>query len=159
MSFSDSDQDNPQRVSAAVNTAGFAQDVVVATSRFIHGQALTEGDRRALTDCRELLSRLASTEITFARSGERRLAATNTVALLRQARATHSGARDDLTKTVKAIDRLLAGERDEQSVAEVRKLRDTFLALAEANLAAMTRRDPGQEGSDGWPPLIASSLS
>jgi hypothetical protein len=102
---------------------------------------------------------MLSTEVGSGRSGERHLAATNTVALLRKARASHPEASDDLARASEAIDRLLAGERDEDSIDRVKKLRQTFLALGEANLAAMTRRDPMQEGSDNWTPLIGSLLS
>ncbi len=159
MSFPGHEQGNPQSVSVAVRTAGFVQDVVVAASRLIQGQAMTDRDRRALIECREMLRHMLSTDVSFVRSGERQLAATNTVALLRKAWATHPEAGDDLTKAADAIAHLLEGQRDEDSLQHVRKLRETFLDLGEANLAAMTRPDPGQEGPDGWTPLIASSLS
>jgi len=155
MSFPGHEQENPQRVSAAVNTAGFAQDVVVAASRLIHDQPLTDRDREALAACRDLLRWMGSTEVSFARSGERQLAASNTAALLRKARAG-SAEGSDLEAIVKAIDHLLGGQRDEDSVQQVRKLREVFLTVGEVNLAAMTRRDPGAEGPDGWTPLIAS---
>lgn len=158
MSFPGHDHANPQRVSAAVNTAGFAQDVVVATSRLIHGQSLVERDRQALGDCRELLRRMLSTDVNFSRSGERQLASTNTVALLREAGATHPDVSEDLANAANAIDHLLAGERDANSVQQLRKLRQIFLTVGEVNLAAMTRPEPGQEGPDGWTRLIVSSL-
>lgn len=158
MSFPGNEPDNPQRVSAAVNTAGFVQDVVVATSRLLHGQDLTERDRQTLVDCRDMLRRILSTEVSLERSGERHLAATNTVALLRKARAAHPEVNEDLAETAEAIDRLLSGELDEDSLKHAGQLRQTFLTLGEVNLAVMTRHDPGQEGSDGWTTLIASSL-
>jgi hypothetical protein len=159
MSFPGHDQDNPQRVSDSVHTAGFSQDVVVATSRLIHGQSLNERDHKALQDCQSLLRRMSSTDVTFARSGDRQLAASNTVALLRKAGAKELTAGKNLTEAADAIDRVLAGERQEELIDELRQLREIFLTLGEVNLAAMTRRDPGQEGPDGWPPLITNSLS
>lgn len=159
MSFPGHEQDNPQRVSAAVNVAGFVQDVVVATSRLIHGQPLTDRDNRALSEYREMLRRMLSTDLTLERSGERQLAATNAVALLRRARAAHPEVTEDLQEAADAIDRLLAGNRDEAALEHARSLRETFLTLADVNLAAMTRREPGEESSDGWTTLIASSLS
>jgi hypothetical protein len=65
-----------------------------------------------------------------------------------------------VTKVIEAIDRLLSGERDEEALREMRRLRETFLSLGEANLAAMTQRDDqGHEGPDGWTRLITSSPS
>jgi hypothetical protein len=159
MSFPGHEQDNPQRVSAAVNTAGFAQDVVMATSRLIHDQDLTPRDQQALDACRELLRRMISTDITFVRSSERQLAAINTVALLRKARSADPQDAEDLEATIAAIGKLLDGRRDQESIDRVRRLRDTFLAVGEGNLAIMTRRDPNNEASDSWTTLIANSTS
>ncbi|MGA9284146.1 MAG: hypothetical protein WBV85_01770 [Solirubrobacteraceae bacterium] len=159
MGFPGHEQDNPQRVSAAVNTAGFAQDVVMATSRLIHDQTPTERDREALDACRALLKRMLSTDITFVRSGEHQLAAINTVALLRKARSTDPQDAEDLERAIGAIENLLAGQRDPESIDRVRKLREKFLAVGEDNLAAMTRRDPHDEASDTWTTLIANSVS
>jgi hypothetical protein len=159
MGFPGYEQDNPQRISAAVNTAGFAQDVVMATSRLIHDHDLTDRDRQALGACCELLKRMLSTDIAFIRSDERRLAAANTVALLRKARSADPQDAEDLESTITAVEKLLAGERDEQSIDKVRRLRDTFLAVGEGNLAAMTKHDPNHEVSDSWTTLIANSTS
>ncbi len=98
MSFPGHEQDNPQRVSAAVNTAAFAQDVVMATSRLIHNQDLTDRDREALDNCRALLNQMLSTDIRFARSDERQLGGTNTVALLRKVRSAHPQDAGDLSE-------------------------------------------------------------
>lgn len=159
MSFPGHEQDNPQRVSAAVNTAGFAQDVVVATSRLIHRQEPTERDHQTLDDCHELLRWMQSTDSGLTRSGERQLAATNTVALLRQTRGAQDDVTTSLAQGIDAIDALLAGQYNEDSVQRVRNLRETFLAIGEINLAAMTQRNRGQEDSDSWTTLIASSHS
>jgi hypothetical protein len=159
MGFPGYEQDNPQRISAAVNTAGFAQDVVVATSRLIHDHDLTARDHQALEACCELLKRMLSTDITFVRSDERRLAATNTVALLRKARSADPHEAEDLESTIAAVEKLLAGQRDEPSIDRVRRLRETFLAVGESNLAAMTRHDSHHEVSDSWTTLIANSIS
>jgi hypothetical protein len=159
MGFPGHEQSNPQRVSAAVNTAGFAQDVVIATTRLIHEEGLTDRDRRALEGCVALLKRMLSTDITFVRSTEHRLAAVNTVALLRKARLAEAPEAEGLEHAITAIEKLLAGERDEQSIDRVRRLRDTFLAVGEDNLAAMTRHDPGREASEHWTTSIANSTS
>lgn len=159
MSFPGNEPDNPQRVSAAVNTAGFLQDVVVATSRLLHGQPLTERDSQTLIDCRGVLRRILSPEVRLERLSERQLAATNTVALLRKARVANPEVNEGLAETAEAIDRLLRDELDEDSLKHAQQLRQLFLTLGEVNLAVMTRRDSGQEGPDDWTTLIASSLS
>jgi hypothetical protein len=159
MSFPGLEQDNPQRVSAAVNTAGFAQDVVVATSRLIHRQEPTERDRQTLDNCHKLLQWMQATDNSLTRSGEQQLAATNTVALLRQTRGTQDEVITSLAQGIEAIDALLGGDYDEDYIQRVRNLRETFLAIGEINLAAMTQRNRGQEDSDSWTTLIASSHS
>lgn len=159
MSFPDHEQESAQDVSMALNTAGFAQDVVVATSRLIHDQELTEDDRRALAECQGLLRRMISTDVVFARSGERQLAATNTVALLRKASAGRENPGESLANAIEALERLLAGERTVERVDEVRKLRDIFLTVGEVNLVVMTRQSAGREDSGDWTTLIANSLS
>lgn len=159
MSFPGNEPDNPQRVSASVNTAGFIQDVVVATSRLLHHQELTERDRETLNACRDVLRRILSPDVTLERFGDRQLAATNTVALLRKAHAANPEVSEGLAGVLEAIDRLLKGDLDEESLKHAAQLRELFLTLGEVNLAVMTRRDSGQEGSDDWTTLIASSLS
>jgi hypothetical protein len=159
MGFPGHEQDSPQRVSAAVNTAGFAQDVVMATSRLIHGQDLTARDRQTLEDCRDLLQRLVSTDVSFSRPREHQLAATNTVALIRKARSADPLEEDELKAIISAIDRLLDGERDAVAIDGVQKLRATFLAVGEGNLAAMTRPESEDEVSGRWTDLIANSTS
>lgn len=159
MSFPGHEQDNPQRVSTAVNTAGFAQDVVMATSRLIHDQDLSKRDRTTLKDCLALLNGMLSTDTALARSGERRLGGTNTVALLRKARLAQPQDAGDLASVIAAVDRLLAGRRDHESLEQARKLRNTFLAVGEVNLANMTRHEPRRDASDNWTGLIANSIS
>lgn len=159
MTFPGHEQDNPQRVSNAVYTAGFAQDVVMATSRLIHHQDLTDRDRRALETCKTLLSQMLSPEITVERYGERRLDGSNTVALLRKARSAQPQHAGDLEQTVAALDKLLAGSRNAKDLEEIGRLRDIFLAVGEANLAAMTRQAPDREAADSWTGLIANSIS
>jgi hypothetical protein len=159
MSFPGHEQDNPQRIATAVNTAGFAQDVVMAISRLIHDQDLSEDDRTTLEHCRVLLNGMLSTDIPLARSGERRLGGTNTVALLRKARMAQPQDAGDLASMIMAMDRLLAGERDGKSLEQAHKLRNIFLAVGKANLADMTRHDPRRDASDNWTGLIANSIS
>jgi hypothetical protein len=160
MSFPDQEQENPQRVSESITTAGFVQEVVVATSRLLHSQQLTNRDRGALESCRALLERLLSADADeVAPPGERHLAATSTVALLRKSRATHPSESDDLAKTSEAIEQMLAGKRDDTSLERIKNLRQTFLSLGEENLTSVTHGDPTQEQSDTWTPLIGSSLS
>jgi hypothetical protein len=159
MSFPGQEQDNPQRVSTAVNTAGFVQDVVVAATRLLHDEDLSGGDRAALEDCRDLLSGMLSTDITLVRSSERHLGDANTVALLRRTRSTQPQGPGDLESVVTAISQLLEGRRDAELLEHARRLRQTFLAVAEANLADMTRHDPAREVSDSWTGLIANSIS
>jgi hypothetical protein len=159
MTFPGHEQDNPQRVSAAVNTAGFAQDVVMATSRLIHEQALTERDRQALEACRALLNRMLSTDIAVERSGERQLDGSNTVALLRKARSAQPQDAGDLAHTVMALDQLLEGRRSAADVEEIGRLRDIFLTVGQANLAAMTEPTTSREAPDSWTGLIANSIS
>jgi|SRR5277367_2694553 len=159
MTFPSHERDNPQRVSTAVNTAGFAQDVVMATSRLIHEQELTDRDHRALEECRALLERMRSPEIAIENSGERQLDGSDTVALLREARSAHPQVAGDLAQTVTALDELLEGHRDSQFVEEIGRLRDIFLTVGRANLAAMTRQAAGREAPDLWTGLIANSIS
>jgi hypothetical protein len=159
MTFPNHEQDNPQRVSAAVNTAGFAQDVVMATSRLIYEQDLTDRDRHSLMLCRSLLDSMLSPGIAIDHSGERQLDGSNTVALLRKARSAQPQDAGDLGHTVAALDKLLAGQREKDSLEEICRLRDIFLAVGQANLATMTRHGGGREASDNWPSLIANSIS
>ncbi len=159
MTFPGHEQDNPQRVSAAVNTAGFAQDVVMATSRLIHHQELTGRDHQALEDCRLLLNQMLSPEITVERSGERQLDGSNTVALLRKARSAKPQYAGDLAHTVAALDGLLAGRRESEYVDEISRLRDIFLTVGQTNLDGMTRQTASREAPDSWTGLIANSIS
>lgn len=158
MTFPGHEQDNPQRVSAAVNTAGFAQDVVMATSRLIHGQELTDRDSRALTECRELLECMRAPEIAIEHSAERQLDGSDTVALLRKARSAKPQDAGDLTNTVAALNRLLAGDSSPEAVREISRLRDIFLTVGQANLATMTR-PAGRDAPDPWTGLIVNSTS
>jgi hypothetical protein len=159
MTFPGHEQDSPQRVSAAVNTAGFAQDVVMATSRLIHAQTLTDRDRQALEACRALLNRMLSTDVAVERSGERQLDGSNTVALLRKARSAQAQDAGDLAHTVTALDQLLKGQRSAEDVEEIGRLRDIFLTVGQANLAAMTELTANREAPDSWTGLIANSIS
>lgn len=160
MSFPGQEQENPQRASESMTTAGFVQEVVVATSRLIHSQQLTERDRGALENCRALLNRLLSGELDeVAPLAERHLAATSTVALLRKSRATRPPESDNLEKASQAIEKVLGGEPDDTSLEIIRQLRQIFLSIGEDNLASMAHRDPTQERSDTWAPLIGNSLS
>jgi hypothetical protein len=156
MTFPGQEQDNPQRVSAAVNTASFAQDVVMATSRLIHGQELTARDSKALTECRDLLDRMLSPEIAIERSGERQLEGVDTVALLRKARSAKPQDASDLAQTVAALDHLLAGDRHRDDVQEICRLRDIFLTVGQANLATMAQ-STGRDIPDPWTSLIVNS--
>jgi hypothetical protein len=157
MTFPGHEQDNPQRVSAAVNTAGFAQDVVIATSRLIHGQTLTDRDSRALAECQSLLSRMLSSDIAVARSGERQLDGSDTVALLRKARSARPEEASDLAQTVVALGQLLDGQRSAESVEEMCRLRDIFLTVGQDNLATMTQRAGSHDASDLWTASIMNS--
>jgi hypothetical protein len=157
MSFPSQEQENLQRVSEGITTASFVQEVIVATSRLLHAEQLTDRDRSALETCRSLLKRLLSPESPPA--GESHLATTSTVALLRRSRASHPPEDDDLKKTSEAIDLMLAGKGDETALEQIKELRQTFLFLGEENLTSRSHRDPTQEQSDSWTPLIGSSLS
>jgi hypothetical protein len=158
MTFPGHEQDSPQMVSEAVSTAGFAQDVVMATSRLIHGRDLTTRDNSALAECRGLLESMLSPELPTEPSGERQLDGSGTVALLRKARSAHPHDADDLVQTVAALDRLLVGNGDDEDVQAMYRLRDIFLAVGKANLAAMTR-EPDRNTSDIWTGSIANSIS
>lgn len=158
MSFPTQEQENLQRASEGMTTAGLVQEVVVATSRLLHSQPLTDRDRKALESCRTLLERLLSAEASdVSPSGERHLAASSTVALLRKSRATHPSKRDDLKETSQAIKRVLDGLCDEPALKRIEELRETFLLLGEENLASPG--DSAQERSHSWTPLIGNSLS
>ncbi len=159
MTFPGHEQDNPQRISAAVNTAGFAQDVVMATSRLIHEQDLTDRDYQALTACQGLLRRMLDSEIPVERPSEQQLDGNNTVALLRKARSAQPQDAGDLARTVTALDELLAGRRESEDIKEVCRLRDIFLAVGQANLAAMSRLPSSREAMEPWTGLIANSIS
>jgi hypothetical protein len=159
MSFPGQDQDNPQRVSAAVGVAGFVQDVVAATSRLIHNVNLTERDQVALIACQDLLQRLRSPEIALVRTGDRGLSGSEAVTLFRRAQPEHPWTVAEIESAAGALERLMNGDRDEEVVAAVRDLRDVFLALGEANLGMMTRKEQREEGADGWMPLMANLSS
>jgi hypothetical protein len=159
MTFPGHEQDNPQRVSAAVNTASFAQDVVTATSRLIHEQALSDRDHQALQECRGLLERMQSPEFAIQRSGERQLDGSETVALLRKARSAQPEDAGDLARTVTALDELVLGHRSTEYIDDICRLREIFLAVGRVNLMAMTRKAAGRGASDPWTGLIANSNS
>lgn len=160
MSFPDQEESSPQQGSEGIPAARFVQEVVVATSRLLHSQPLTDRDRGALESCRGLFERMLSANADeVAPAAERQLAATSTVALLRRSRATHASESVDLADVIKAIDQTLAGRSDDESLESMRTLRETFLSLGEDNLVSPPQHDPTQEQSDSWTPLIGSSLS
>jgi hypothetical protein len=159
MSFPAGEHGSPHEISAAVQTASFAQDVVAATNRIVHEQPPGERDSSVLSACREVLARLASSDVTIGRSSQRRLAAAeSTVAALRAVRARQE-TRADLKKLIGAIDRLTTGERDAEAVAQAAILRQTFVQVGEANLKRLRSGRRDQEPPEGWTPLIANSLS
>jgi hypothetical protein len=157
MGFPGREHPSPREASAAVNTASFAQDVVLALSRILHQRPLTERDRRALARCRAMLERLSSREITLHGAGERALSTdANTVAAFRAARSARPQ-REDLEQMLGVVDRAIAGERAEQDLDRLRELREIFLSVGRLNLKAMADEDREQGTPDGWTPLIASS--
>jgi hypothetical protein len=159
MAFPGREHANPREASAAVNIASFAQDVVLALSRLLHRQAMTERDRRALNRCRALIERLDAREVTLRRPSERSLAAdAKTVAVFRAARFARPH-RDDLHQTMEVLDRALGGQLEESDLERLSELRETFLSVGRLNLQSMTKHESQDGATSGWTPLIASSLS
>jgi len=159
MGFPGREHASPREASTAVNTASFAQDVVLALSRTLHQQSLTDRDRRALRRCHALLERLAAAEPTLRRPGERALSTdTKTIAAFRAARSARAN-RDDLHQVMGVLDRVLGGEQTEQDVERLRELREIFLSIGRLNLKAMAREGREDGTTGGWTPLIASSPS
>lgn len=159
MGFPGREHPGPREASAAVNTASFAQDVVLALSRVLHQRPLTERDRRALMRCRAMLERLSSREIALHKPGERALSIdAKTVATFRAARSARPQ-RENLDQMLGVVDRALGGERAKQDVDHLRELREIFLSVGRLNLRAMADEDRERRTADGWTPLIASSRS
>jgi hypothetical protein len=157
MGFPGREHPSPREASAAVNTASFAQDVVLALSRILHQRPLTDRDRRALTRCRAMLERLSSREITLHKPGERALSPdAKTVAAFRAARSARQH-RDDLDQMLGVVARALTDERAPQDLDRLRELREIFLSVGRLNLRAMADEDRDQGVADGWTPLVASS--
>lgn len=154
---------NPWQVAEAVRTAGFAQDVVIATSHLLHGIQPTERDWKVLEECRDVLQRLSSGTVTSGSPmGDRHLGPADDDALLRVARAVRPGQVADFERAAEVLDVLLrererAGAPSTEALTVVQVLRDIFLAVGEANLRSMTATTPKLRDAGTCKPLITSS--
>lgn len=159
MGFPAREHTTPREASTAVHTASFAQDVVLALSRILHQQALSDRDRRALQRCHALLERLASTKPTLRRPGERALSADmQTLAAFRAARSARAH-RDDVHQVMEMLERALTGSHGAPDLERIRELREVFLSIGQLNLKAMAREEREDGATGGWIRLTASSPS
>jgi hypothetical protein len=165
MGFPGQTGNNPWRVSEAVNTAGVAQDVVIAASRMLHGLSLSERDWKALETCRDLLRDATSAEPAASMPrAERHLEPVTSVLLLRVTQCARHDQLAQLEHAVDMLDSLIARRNDQgeltldaDSVTAIKELRDFFLAVGEANLRSMTATSHKSKDLGSWKPLITSS--
>lgn len=150
---------DPVAIAAAARRAGLFQDIVIAASRFLHGQDLLNRDRRALRKAAELLALAASSEAVLRHSTTQQLAdASATLAVLRAAgpSASEAGYFEDLGA---AIAKALRGIRSDPVVRSTRVVQGLFLAVNEATLSASLRGEQEDQSSQLPIPSTANSPS
>jgi hypothetical protein len=149
---------NPEEIGRYVGTASFAQDVVLAASRFLNDQGLSARDRHALERCSEVLEMLNS-DLVLQRVDDRRLEdASQTIAALRVARDEGTDGADYFQQLANAVELVLRGESTHETKALAQQLRGVFLRIGEFSLQALQEERDGEPG-EPWTPLTGSSLS
>jgi hypothetical protein len=159
MGFPGQQAKDPWRMAQAMEEAGFVQEVVIATTRLLHGEvALTPRDRGALTKCRDLLLNAESPDQpTF---GEPQLEPSNSPSLMRAARTAQPSISVSFEDAVSIINAVLEdGDLDPDGLKVIGDLRDLFLAIGEANLKSITATRHSRRDLGLWKPLTTSSTS
>jgi len=143
----------------AIEDAGFVQEVVIATTRLLHGDtSLTDRDRTALTRCRDLLLNAESQDQpTF---GEPQLEPSKSPSLMRAARTARLNMSASFEETVSIINAVLDnGDLDPAALKVIDSLRDLFLAIGETNLKSISATRSARRDLGLWKPLTTSSTS
>ena len=143
---------SPQDLAAHAAGAAQAHDVVIATSKLLHGLPLEERDRESLQWAKDLLDRVLAAEAVVAVPSADELVSTDdTLALLR--RRARFAASDDvlgaLGEVRDGLDALLAGRHDERSAASAADLRELFSMLSTEALRAQVDAHTGKQ-TEAW---------
>jgi hypothetical protein len=159
MSLPSPNETASETASAALSTASFAQDVVLATSRAIHGESPTSRDRAALTTTRLLLERLLSTTVALQRGDDRLLAAApTTLAALRAIQTRRPPTHHHFREIIQTVDQVLSGTASPETRPLLNELRELFLAVGQVNLDTITSLEK-KSPPDAWLTLTLSSTS
>jgi len=135
---------------AALRTGNLIQAVVLATSRLIYRQPLSEREHQALKDCGTLL-RWATTSSAPAPHLQELAGTANALSVMRKARPRLRIAEADLNDFREVISQALGGTPlDDHSIDIVRKLRTMFIQLGEINLEKMSRAGDSKQASNAW---------
>lgn len=152
------DPRDAKQTAAATMTSGRFHDVVMSSSRLLHGDAPSADDKRALQWALRLLDAAAATDVMFTMPSSQQLATSGgqVSALRRAARSSESDvALDRLRDGLKAA---LRGKRDDEVLQSVASLRALFSGASRLALQAEVQKQRDRE-SLSWPqPLTASLL-
>lgn len=142
---------SPQDLAAHAAGAAQAHDVVIATSKLLHGLPLEDRDRASLEWAKALLDRaLAAEAVVAVPSADELVSTDDALALLRRARfAASDDVRGALGEVRDSLDELLAGRHDDRSTASAADLRKLFSMLSTEALRAQVDAHTGKQ-AEAW---------
>ena len=160
MAFLRIDLADPEGLTTSATTGALAHQVVLATSRVLHGQPLERGDRSALEACRELIAQILSPVQALPVAGAQQLAdATHALAALEAAGVVGTRARARLEAIDAALDAYLSGRAEPQVLSGVQELRTLFENIGRVNLGAAVEGEQAREDRIPWTSERLSSNS
>jgi hypothetical protein len=143
------DRLNPRDLARSTATSGAFHDVVVGTSKVIHGQPVTDVDARALEWARALIERAGDRDVMYAMPSTAQLEGADEaiIALRRVAKPeTEDRGASPFDDVKAAVEAALQGDRTPEVIDSISKLRTLFAAVAEIAL----RSEVAAHGSTSW---------
>ena len=146
------DEVGPRELASQATATARWHDVVVASSKLLHGVPLQDDDRAVLRWADGLISYVASKDVMFSMASANQLAQNGqTLAILRKAaEASDEGSAELLGTVQRGLQSALDGVVDEDARTAVGVIQALFAAAARVALQTQVRLHTADEPSDPW---------